>query len=327
MPLENDGKSTLGVVVPGNNAFWKSVEYGANDAAGDNDLHLIWKSDSSTDSSEWQIRAIEGFISQKLAGLIVSPNSRFELQSTIKKAVERGMIVVSLDSESLMSREDEDHSVTLVMTDQFAAGQLAAETMASLINEKGRLAIIRYSAMTTVTEKREEGFLSKIRQYPEIELVYEDMYVGSNPELAPEKLRTFLHIYCPNGRAGIDGIFVSHESTACELLELMRFVEFDKKINFVAFGTDSRLVTGMLTYLVDALIVEQPVKMGKLAVETLANRLRGEAVAPVVECGTFTITIDNISTPYAQALLNPSSDEAMEILLAAPAGEEPENTD
>ena len=332
IPIESDGSGniTIGVVGRADDESWKGITYGINHAADDYGLQLIFAEIASSDAS-LQKQAINGFISQRVSGIIVSPNNRYELRETIKDAIRRGIFVVLLDTEPLMLSEKDGKNPTLVSTDQFAAGSLAADYLAAQLGEKGRIAVIRYSSMSPATEKRENGFLSQIKKYPEITLVYEDVFIGTTPAVARDRLRTFLQIHCPDGQANVDGIFISNESTACELLDLMKRTKIDKKIRLVAFGKDSRLKTGMLTYLVDALIVEQPVKMGELAVKTMAGLIRGEeSVTPTIDSGVYLITAENLMAPYTQALFRFPADETLETLITgptAPAEETPPAVD
>ena len=320
VPVESGGSGniTIGVVGRADNESWKGIAYGINHAADDYGLQLTF-AEIASDDGVLQKQAINGFIGQRVSGIIVSPNNRYELREAIKDAIQRGIFVVLLDSEPLMLSEKDGKIPTLVSTDQFAAGSLAADYLAAQLGEKGRIAVIRYSSMSPATEEREKGFLSQIKEYPEIKLVYEDVFIGTTPAVARDKLRTFLQIYCPDGQANIDGIFISNESTACELLDLMRRTKIDKKIRLVAFGKDPRLKTGMLTYLVDALIVEQPVKMGELAVKTMADLIRGEeSAAPIIDSGIYLITAENLMAPYTQALFRFPADETLETLITDP---------
>ena len=318
--VENSGNITIGVVGRTNNDSWKGIAYGIDHAADDYGLQLTFAETVVSDDGTLQKQAIDGFISQRVSGIIVAPNNRFELRDAIKNAIHRGIFVVLLDTEpSLMFSEKDGKNPMLVSTDQFAAGCLAANYLATQLGEKGRIAVIRYSSMSPTTEEREKGFLSQIKEYPEITLVHEDVFIGTTPAVARDKLRTFLQIYCPDGQANIDGIFISNESTACELLDQMKRAKMDKKICLVAFGKDSRLKTGMLTYLVDALVVEQPVKMGELAVKTMADLIRGEESAtPTIDSGVYLITADNLMAPYTQALLRFPADETLETLISGP---------
>ena len=313
--VATDGRPVVGVITCRTTPYWTAVEYGANHSADKNDLRLLWQELTQQDSIDLQTSAINNLIASRVQGIIIASQHELMLSDAVKKANDLGIYVLLLDSQPPSNKQYHAEWKSSVATDQYHAGQLAADEIARLLNEKGRVAVIRYSPMVTKTDNREEGFLDQIRSYPEIRLVGQDMYVGTESRRAKEKLTNFLKLYSRNSRSELDGVFISDEDTACEMLRAIEQAEFDNKIIFAAFGSDSRLVTGMLTYSVDALFVEQPAIMGQQAVDAMAELLRGQSVASFVDSGVHCITIDNLSTPYSQALLNTPSEQSLEILL------------
>ena len=309
------GKFVVGVIAGGTTTFWKSAEYGAIQTAEKNDLHLLWQETSLPDDFEQQSVAIRNFVSRRVHGMIIASQNELMIRDTLRRAKDQGVHVLLMDCPPLPHPDTSDSQISVVATDQFHAGQLAAEELASLLQEKGRVAIIRYSPLSLKTEHRENGFLAQIQSYPEIDVVGQDLYTGMDPRLAHDKMENFLQLYSQNGNSSINGIFISDESTACEMLSLLKQDKMEKIIHFVAFGSDSRLTSGMLTYFVDTLFVEQPVRMGQLAVDTMAEMLRGKTIDPFLDSGVHRITIDNLFSPYTQALLHPTVENSLEILL------------
>ncbi|MEP6663828.1 MAG: sugar ABC transporter substrate-binding protein, partial [Verrucomicrobiota bacterium] len=58
-----------------------------------------------------------------------------------------------------------------------------------------------------------------------------------------------------------------------------------------------------------ALIVQNPVKMGYLAVDTMMKHLRGEKVEKRIDTGVVVVTKENMDTPEMKDLLNPPFDQ------------------
>jgi len=310
-----ESRPVVGVITDETTSFWKVAEYGISQVAEKNELHLSWKATSQSGDFDQQVAAIRYFVAHRVQGMIIATQNELMIRDTVKRATDQGIYVLLIDCPPLTSTENINSQISVVATDQYHAGQLAAEDLAGLLKEKGRVAIIRYSPLSVKTENREKGFLSQIQSYPEIDVVGHDLYTGMEPRLAREKMINFLQLYSQNGNSHLDGIFISNESTACEMLSFIEQEEWAKKIHFVAFGSDSRLITGILSYFVDTLFVEQPVRMGQLAVDTMAEMLRGETVASFQDSGVHRITIDNLFSPYSQALLHPEAENSPEIML------------
>jgi len=55
----------------------------------------------------------------------------------------------------------------------------------------------------------------------------------------------------------------------------------------------------------DATVVQDPIKMGYLAVKAMVEHLGGKPVDKRIDTGATLITHDTMATPAAQALLNP----------------------
>ena len=316
-PAENrmDGKPVVAVIAGGTTSFWKVTGYGASQTAEKNDLHLVWQEASHPNDFDQQVAMIRNFAARRVQGMIIVTHNDLAIRDAVKHAMDQGIYVLLIDSPPLQCMENVRSQIPVVASNQFHTGQLAAKEMAGLLQEKGRVAIIRYSPLSVKTEHREKGFLAQMQSYPEMDVVGQDLYTGTDSRLAREKMINFLRLYSKNGISQLDGIFISDESTACEMLALIKQDEWDKKMHFVAFGSDSRLITGMLTSLVDAIFVEQPARMGQLAVDAMAEMLRGKTVAPFLDSGVHRVTMDNLFSPYSQALLNTDAKNALEILL------------
>ena len=63
---------------------------------------------------------------------------------------------------------------------------------------------------------------------------------------------------------------------------------------FAGFDSSPRLVEELQTGNIDALIVQNPKKMGRLAVETLVKHLRKEPVEPFIDTGVQVVTAERL---------------------------------
>jgi ribose transport system substrate-binding protein len=77
------------------------------------------------------------------------------------------------------------------------------------------------------------------------------------------------------------------------------------KAKFVGFDASDPLVDALKKGEIQALVAQNPTKMGYEAVKTLIAHLHGEKVPPSVDSGVALITPENIATSEIQALLQP----------------------
>ncbi len=107
---------------PAEDAFWGVVEKGAKDAAAVYGIQL--KSGGSSDPVE-QSQLVENFVADKVDGIIVSLANPDALRDAVKKAVDAGIPVITINSGVDVYKEL--GALTHVGQTEFVAGQGAGE--------------------------------------------------------------------------------------------------------------------------------------------------------------------------------------------------------
>ena len=77
------------------------------------------------------------------------------------------------------------------------------------------------------------------------------------------------------------------------------------KVHFVGFDASDKLVGAVRAGEIDALVVQRPFEMGYLAVKTMVDHLRGQAVERRIDTGSTLVTKDNLDAPETKALVSP----------------------
>jgi ribose transport system substrate-binding protein len=75
------------------------------------------------------------------------------------------------------------------------------------------------------------------------------------------------------------------------------------KIHFVGFDASAPLIDALKAGEIDALVSQNPTKMGYLGVKTCVSVIRGETVPQSIDSGVQLITRDNLNDPAVQKLL------------------------
>ena len=76
------------------------------------------------------------------------------------------------------------------------------------------------------------------------------------------------------------------------------------KVKFVGFDASPNLVKGLRDGALDGLVVQDPVKMGYLAVKTMVAHLKGQR-SRRIDTGVHVATQENMEQPEMKALLEP----------------------
>lgn len=114
--------------------YWKSIHAGAVEAAKElGDVEIVWKGPAIEGDKVDQIRIVESFIVGRIDGICLVPIDRDALVPVVRRAKERGIPTVVVDS----GLSDEQSFVSYVATDNYHGGVIAAKYLAELLNGKG----------------------------------------------------------------------------------------------------------------------------------------------------------------------------------------------
>lgn len=290
-------KLTIAVIPKGTtHVFWKSIEAGARQAAAELGVEIIWKGPLKENDRAQQIQIVEQFISEGVNGIVLAPLDFAALVRPVAAAGNKKIPVVIIDS-ALKGEAGKDF-VSFVATDNRKGGQMGGAELARLLAGKGNVSLLRYQVGSASTEEREAGFLDAIRQHPDLRVLVDNRYGGATMGEAKTAALNML-----DKLKASDGIFCPNESTTFGMLLALRQSNLAGKTRFVGFDTSPPLVEALEKGEIDALVAQDPTKMGYLGVKTIVAHLRGETVPTAVDTGVRLITRDNLDDPEIKKLL------------------------
>lgn len=291
------GRLTIAVIPKGTtHAFWRNVNAGAQDAGKELNADIIWKGPLLEDDRSGQIQVMQQFVAQGVSGIVVAPLDSRALKDPVQLAASHKIPVVIMDS-ALDGDVGKDF-VSFVATDNKKGGELGGEELARILNNKGNVVLLRYAEGSASTEEREAGFLEAIAKHPDIKLIVQNRYGGATADSAA---KAALNIIDAIKQA--DGIFCPNESTTAGMVAALRTAGLSAQKKFVGFDASPDLVRSLENNEVQALVAQNPYKMGHDSVKTLVDSIRGQQVPPRVDTGVKLITKDNMNTPEIQDLL------------------------
>jgi len=290
---------TLAVIPKGTtHVFWKSVEAGARRAGEETGVEIIWKGPLKENDRAQQIQVVQQYISRGVDGIVLAPLDLHALVAPVRQATERGIPVVIMDSD--LEGEPGVDFVSFVATDNARGGRMAGDHLIELLGGRGRVVLLRYLVGSASTTAREEGWLTAIRTDGGIEVAVDNRYAGPTAgEAKTQALNMFDQV------RSADGIFCSNEPSTYGMLLALRQEGLAGEIPFVGFDASPPLVEALEAGEIDALVVQNPDRMGYEAVMTLIRHLRGEEVPPIVDTGVALVTRGNLDDPAIRALIAP----------------------
>jgi ribose transport system substrate-binding protein len=198
------------------------------------------------------------------------------------------------------SAVEPDHSFSFIATDNVAAAALAAEEMGRILKGKGKVAVLNFKKGSGTSDEREKGFLDGIKKFPGIEIVAQE-YTESDVGMAVDKTQSIV-----TAHPDLDGIFASNEPNVIGAAKVLTDKGLAGKVKLVGFDGADAEIEGLQAGTVQALILQDPFKMGYEGVKALCQVLRGKGKPEKrIDTGAKVVTKENMSTPEMQKILYP----------------------
>ncbi|MBM3293555.1 MAG: substrate-binding domain-containing protein [Candidatus Aminicenantes bacterium] len=293
-----DGETPMIAVIPKGmtHEFWKAIHAGAEGAAREFGVNILWKGPQKEDDRAQQITVVEDVINRGVAGIVLAPLDDRALVRPVQEAMRDEIPVIVIDS----GLQGGDY-VSFVATDNRLGGVLGARRLGDLLGGKGRIFLIRYQVGSASTMERERGFLETVKaEFPGLVLLVQDQYAGSTTETAYQLAENLLGRF-----PDVEGIFCPNESSTFGTLRALQESKLAGRVKFVGFDSSPKLVQALRDGHLQGLVLQNPVMMGYLGVKMMVQHLRGEEIPPLVDTGVAVATPENMDTDEIRILLSP----------------------
>jgi len=299
-PQEQANERFLIAVIPKGttHVFWLSVWYGAEQAAKELGVDILWQGPLKEEDTDGQITVVQTMIAKKVDGIVLAPNNASALIPVVEQARAQKIPTVIFDS----GLDDPEIIVSYVATDNFNGGALAAREMGRQLQGQGNVILLRYNQGSESTEQREEGFLHTLaKEFPNVKVLSSNQYAGTTPEEALSRSQDMLIQY---GKQ-LNGAFTVCEPNTAGMLGALQNAGLAGKVKFIGFDPSESFTQAMRERKIHGIVLQDPVRMGYLAVKTMVEHLRGQPVPARINTGETIATPDNMEQPDIQKQLNP----------------------
>ncbi|MBL9150579.1 MAG: substrate-binding domain-containing protein [Phycisphaerae bacterium] len=290
-------RPTIAVIPKGtSHEFWKTVQAGALKGGAEANVEVIWKGPAREDDRDEQIKVVEAFVTRKVDGIVIAPLDASALVRPLKAAADAGIPVTIFDSSL-----EWDGYVSFVATDNRKGGSLAAEELGRLLGGKGKVVMMRYVEGSASTNEREEGFLETLKtKFPNVEVLSSDQYGGATLESCLKTAENLLTRF-----PEFDGAYAPNEPSAAAFMKALTDAKRRDTTKLVGFDASEALVQGLREGQIDALVVQNPFRMGELAVKAMADALAKKPVEKRIDTGCTLVTKSTMDEPAVKEILSP----------------------
>ena len=287
-------KKVVGVVPKGaNHIFWQTVHAGAIKAAREYNLEVEWNAPTLEIDASRQIAIVDSMINRRVAGIALAPVDRKGLVNVVERAHAADIPVAIFDSDI-----DTDKRLIYVATNNREGGRIAARHLGELLSGKGTVAVIGFMPGSASTMEREEGFQDELKKFPNMQIVQLafGMADRAKARAATENILT--------AHPDLAGLFADNESSSAGAVMALK-ARATTKVRTVAFDANEQLIGDLHDRVIDALIVQDPFRMGYESVRAIGMKLNGETPPQHIDSGVTKVTRADLEKPDIVRLLHP----------------------
>ena len=265
--------------------FFATMEDAAKAYAAENPgLEIVFGQGTSATDIEGQIALIESMVTQGVQGIALTPVDP-TVAPALDKAIEAGVKIVLMDNNI----PDWEGRTALATTDNYAAGKIAGEHLATLLNEGDTLGILEGVPGVPALDDRVNGMLEGLGALKleivgrgatncteELGLNVAQDLLTANPELKA------IYAACGPPAAGAAQA-IQNAGIANDAIVLVGFDFCCGEAEALEAGTE------------DATVAQFPTKMASLGVDALVKAIRGESVESLIDSGAALVTKANMA--------------------------------
>ncbi|MBI1898893.1 MAG: substrate-binding domain-containing protein [Acidobacteria bacterium] len=287
-------RKTIAVIPKGtSHVFWLSVEQGALAAGKEFNVDILWNGPVQETEYTRQMQILDSMISRHVDGIAVAAAERKALLSSIDRAASEGIPLTVFDSGV-----DTTNYLSYVATDNLEGGRLGARTLAGLLKGKGKVAMIMHAPGSASTMDRERGFTEVIeKEFPGIRIAATQFGMSDRAKAlaAAENIL--------NAHPDLNGMFASSEpsSVGCALAIKSRGLE--DKVALAAFDSSESMIADLRRGAIDAMVVQDPYRMGYEAVKTVVDKLNGRQPPKQIDLPARVVRREDLDKPEIRRLL------------------------
>jgi ribose transport system substrate-binding protein len=297
---QRERKRRIGVIPKGRaHLFWQSVHAGAVKAAREAAIDVVWNGPATETDYNGQIQIVDAMINQRVDAIVLAPIDKKVMVGVVDRAAREKIPVVIFDSGI-----DTENYVSLVATDNYGAGQMAADRMNEILAGKGKVIMVAVQPGAASTMAREQGFEDQLKKYPGLEIVdkrYGMADFAKSLQVAENMLTAF-----PTAT----GLFASNESSAVGAAQALK--SRNSKVKMVGFDWSPTLLNDVRAGSIDSLVVQDPFRMGYESVRAAVAKLDGKPVEKNQPLAPKLVTKDNVDRPEIKAQLEPDLKQYLE---------------
>ncbi|MFV0384001.1 ABC transporter substrate-binding protein [Paracoccus sp. (in: a-proteobacteria)] len=272
--------------------FWQAVKAGADKAGADLGVKVTFEGPDNETQVDKQLDMLSAALANNPSAIGFAALDSQAAIPLLRKAQDAGIPIIAFDSGV-----DSDIPVALAATDNVAAAALAADKMAELIGDAGKVAVVAHDQTSRTGVDRRDGFVNRMKEaHPNIEVAAIE-YGGGDHLKSTEITKALL-----TANPDLKGIFGTNEGSAIGVVNGVKEMG-TQGIVIVGYDSGKAQKDAIRDGLMAGAITQNPVGIGYETVKAAVAASKGEAVEKTIDTGFYWYDKNNIDDPEIAAVL------------------------
>lgn len=277
------------VVGNANDAFYQKADQGARAEAAQLGIKLIDQGPNKF-APDAQIAVVQALLAQQPDALAIAPVDPSALNAPLNQWAVAKIPIVTFDGGL---QNPPFRPASQISSQNTAGGQAAADEMARLLNNTGKVAVIDLNTSDKVLTDRKDGFIAELKaKHPGVDVVSTQL-TGTDFGSAGTITETLLTKY-----PDLKGIFCTFELAQLPAAKALLDTHAASKVTLVGYEAGPQTISYLKQGVIEAVVAQQPAEEGKQAVLAAYNAATGKAnsVQAQLKLPNVLITKDNVNT-------------------------------
>jgi ribose transport system substrate-binding protein len=227
-----------------------------------------------------QMTDIETLIQDKVDVILIDPVDSKGIQGSLLALQRANIPIVTYNS----AVEDKAMVKSNIATDNFMAGQLIGEALGKALNGSGTVVMLTYN-IAEVCLDRANGFKDSIGKFPGIKILAEQELNPPGVDTGLNAMENMLQAY-----PDVTGVFALNDPSAIGAASACESAKKLDQIKIVGVDGSAAGIEAIKAGRLLASAAQDPVAIGRIAVETAYKVLQGQPVTADVKVPTTLVT-------------------------------------
>jgi ribose transport system substrate-binding protein len=274
--------------------FWQAVKSGAEKRAAELGVRVTFEGPASETEVDSQLQMLQAAIDKKpdaIGYAALDPKACIPLMDAAKAAK---IPVIEFDAGC-----DSKVPLSIAKTDSLAAGSLAADNMARLLNNAGEVGIVGHSQINSTGVERRDGFVNQIKaKYPNITIV--DIQYGDGDHLKSADIAKAMIAAHPN----LKGLYGTNEGSAIGIVNALGELSMKAgDLKVIGFDSGQAQMDAITSGMMSGAITQNPIGIGEQTVQAAFDAINGKTPEKIIDTGFYWYDSKNMADAKIAAVL------------------------